>query len=41
MQMQRVVSTEHVLSAELRRSEKLIWWGGRVRVCSLHRETQA
>ena len=27
MQMQRVVSTEHVLSAELRRSEKLIWSG--------------
>jgi hypothetical protein len=27
MQMQRLVSTEHVLSAELRRSEKLIWSG--------------
>jgi hypothetical protein len=27
MQMQRVVSTEHALSAELRRSEKLIWSG--------------
>jgi hypothetical protein len=27
MQMQRVVSTEHVLSAEIRRSEKLIWSG--------------
>jgi hypothetical protein len=27
MQMQRVVSTEHVLSAEFRRSEKLIWSG--------------
>ncbi|MFL6601592.1 MAG: hypothetical protein ACJ8R9_09680 [Steroidobacteraceae bacterium] len=27
MQMQRVVSTEHVLLAELRRSEKLIWSG--------------
>ena len=27
MQMQRLVSTEHILSAELRRSEKLIWSG--------------
>jgi hypothetical protein len=27
MQIQRVISTEHILSAELRRSEKLIWSG--------------
>jgi hypothetical protein len=27
MQMQRLVSTEHILSAELRRSEKLLWSG--------------
>jgi hypothetical protein len=27
MQMQRLVSTEHILSAELGRSEKLLWSG--------------
>ena len=27
MQMQRLVSTEHILSVELRRSEKLLWSG--------------
>jgi hypothetical protein len=29
MQMQRLVSTEHILSAELGRSEKLLWSGRR------------